>query len=217
MSSLKPLKIWGKGGPNPPKVAMLCEELGLPYVAADTQFADVKTPAFLALNPNGRMPVLRDPNTGFTIWESGAIIEYLVERYDTAQKLSFPQGSEESYLAKQWLFFQVSGQGPYYGQAVWFTKYQPIESAQQRYYNEIKRVTSVLEGHLKKQGKGEDGPWLVGNKYSYADLAFFSWQNITMNFFREQVDLTEFTEAAKWVERMKARPGIAKVLAEATH
>ncbi|CAO2650900.1 Nn.00g091970.m01.CDS01 [Neocucurbitaria sp. VM-36] len=208
MSSFKPIEIWGKRGPNPPKIAMICEELGLPYEAKDTQFSDLKTSEFLALNPNG-----------LTIWESGAIIEYLIEKYDTAQKLSFPQGSEQSYLAKQWLFFQVSGQGPYYGQAVWFTKYhaEQIPSAQERYYNEIKRITSVLEGHLKKQEKGEDGPWLVGNKFSYADLAFVSWQNMMMNLMSEQVDVTEFTETARWIERMIARSSISKVLKDSAH
>ncbi|KAF1852035.1 glutathione S-transferas-like protein [Cucurbitaria berberidis CBS 394.84] len=219
MSSLKPIKIWGKRGPNPPKVAMLAEELGLPYDVEDTPFSDVKKPEYLAINPNGRIPAIHDPNTGFTIWESGAIIEYLVEKYDTAHKLSFPQGSEESYLAKQWLFYQVSGQGPYFGQAVWFTKFhaEQIPSAQERYYSEIKRVTSVLESHLKKQEKGADGPWLVGNKFSYADLAFLPWQNIVINMMGEKVDLTEFTETAAWVERVKARPSIAKVLADSAH
>lgn len=74
----------------------------------------------------------------------------------------------------------MSGQGPYYGQAAWFTKFHPeqLPSAQERYYKEIKRVTSVLEGHLQKQDKGQDGPWLVGNKFSYADLAFVPWQYI---------------------------------------
>jgi len=79
------------------------------------------------------------------------------------------------------LGYLVSGQGPYYGQAVWFTKYhsEQIPSAQERYYNEIKRVTSVLDGHLKKQPKGADGPWLVGDKFSYADLAFVPWQHLS--------------------------------------
>ncbi|KAI8934954.1 hypothetical protein NX059_008620 [Plenodomus lindquistii] len=178
MSSIKPLKLYGKAGPNPPKIIMMVEELGLPYEVQPLGFPDLKKPEFLAVNPNGRMPALVDPNTDLTIWESGAIIEYLVEKYDTQRKISFEPGSNDSFLAKQWLFFQVSGQGPYYGQAVWFTKFhsEQLASAKERYYNEIKRVTSVLEGHLKKQPKGEDGPWLVGGKFSYADLSFVPWQ-----------------------------------------
>jgi glutathione S-transferase len=106
MASIKPVEIYGKHGPNPPKVRMLAEELGLPYDLKDVSFADVKKPEFLALNPNGRMPAIHDPNTDLTLWESGAIIEYLVEKYDTERKVSFEPGSKEAYLAKQWLYFQ---------------------------------------------------------------------------------------------------------------
>jgi glutathione S-transferase len=105
-SSLKPITIYGKHGPNPPKVRMLAEELGLAYDLKDVQFADVKKPEFLAVNPNGRMPAIHDPNTDLTLWESGAIIEYLIEKYDTERKVSFEPGSKEAYLAKQWLFYQ---------------------------------------------------------------------------------------------------------------
>lgn len=62
--------------------------------------------------------VIEDPNTGFTIWETGAIIEYLIDRYDVEDTLNYTSGSEK-YQLKQWLFFQVSGQGPYWGQAAW--------------------------------------------------------------------------------------------------
>lgn len=113
MSSIKPIKVWGAGGPNPPKVAILLEELDIPHEIVSIPFPDLKKPDFLKINPNGRMPAIEDPNTGLTLWESGAIVEYIVEKYDSAQKLSFAPGSNDAYLAKQWLFFQVSGQGPY--------------------------------------------------------------------------------------------------------
>ncbi|KAK9345650.1 glutathione S-transferase Ure2-like protein [Lipomyces starkeyi] len=166
-SQIKPIKVWGKGGPNPPKVAIVLEELGLPYEAVAIQFADVKKPDYLAINPNGRLPAIYDPNTDLTLWESGAIIEYLIERYDTTHKLSFAPGTAESYHAKQWLFFQTTGQGPYYGQA--------------RYTKEISRVTGVLEGHLARQkvDADSDGPWLVGNKFSYADISFIPCRIMT--------------------------------------
>lgn len=213
-SSLKPIKIYGKHGPNPPKVHMLCEALSLPYELIDVQFPDLKKPDFLALNPNGRMPAIQDPNTDLTLWESGAILEYLVEKYDTDHKLSFPAGSNEAQLARQWLFFQVSGQGPYYGQAMWFTKYHPeqIASAQDRYYREIERVTSVLNAHLEKQDKGADGPWLVGGKFSYADLAFVPWQWMIGMGLKEKVDLSPYKEATSWLERLTAKEAIKKVV-----
>lgn len=106
-SSIKPIKIYGKHGPNPPKVRMVAEELSLPYDLEDIQFDQLKKPDFLKINPNGRMPAIHDPNNDFTLWESGAIIEYLTEKYDTENKISFAQGSNEYYLAKQWLAFQV--------------------------------------------------------------------------------------------------------------
>jgi glutathione S-transferase len=106
MSDIKPIVIYGKHGPNPPKVRIVAEELGLPYDLKDVAFSEVKEAEFLAVNPNGRMPAIYDPNTDLTLWESGAIIEYLIEKYDTEHKISFAPGSKEAYLAKQWLFFQ---------------------------------------------------------------------------------------------------------------
>jgi glutathione S-transferase len=112
-STLKPIKVWGQGGPNPPKVAMVLEELGIPYEIEPLPISEVKSPKYLAINPNGRLPAIQDPNTGITLWESGAIVEYLIETYDKEYKLSFPAGTTEYFHAKQWLFFQTTGQGPY--------------------------------------------------------------------------------------------------------
>ena len=117
-SPLKPLKVWGQGGPNPPKVAITLLELNVPHEIIPTPLSEIKKPEYLAINPNGRLPAIYDPNTDITLWESGAIIEYLIERYDSQHRLSFVPGTPESYHAKQWLFFQTTGQGPYYGQAV---------------------------------------------------------------------------------------------------
>lgn len=212
-SGLKPIKVWGKGGPNPPKIYMVLEELGLPYEGVKISFPDLKQPDFLKINPNGRMPAIHDPNTGLTLWESGAIIEYLVERYDKDNKLSFPQGSDEAALAKQWLFFQVSGQGPYYGQAVFFKKFQPVPEAHERFVKELHRVTSVLEGWLaekKKEAKaGSDGPWLVGDKYSYADLSFIPWQSLIAGIVGEEAFKPEdYPTVKEWLDKMQARPAI---------
>ncbi|KAK4117031.1 glutathione S-transferase [Canariomyces notabilis] len=211
-SDLKPIKVWGKGGPNPPKVAILLEELGVPYEAVFVPLADLKKPEYTAINPNGRLPSIYDPNTGLTLWESGAIIEYLVEKYDTDHKLSFPAGSPESYLAKQYLFFQVSGQGPYYGQAAWFKKFhdEQLPSAIARYVAEVNRVTGVLEGILKKKAEaGGTGPWLVGDKYSFADMAFVSWQTVVVKVIGpEEYNLDDYPYVKGWMDRMLARPAV---------
>lgn len=109
MSELAPLKLYGEIWlPNPFKVIIVLALLDLPYETENIPFQNVKDPSYVAINPNGRLPALIDPNNGgFTIWESGAIIEYLVERYDKGNKLSFEAGSNDFYLAKQWLHFQV--------------------------------------------------------------------------------------------------------------
>src|ERR1700709_2152560 len=95
---LKPIIVWGEGGPNPSKVGIILEELGLPYEIKPVPLADIKKPEYLAINPNGRLPSIRDPNSGITLWESGAIIEYLIECYDARHKLSFAPGTPESFL-----------------------------------------------------------------------------------------------------------------------
>ncbi|KAF2477673.1 glutathione S-transferase [Lindgomyces ingoldianus] len=219
-SQLKPIKLWGKGGPNPPKIAILLEELELPYEVEDISFPDLKKPEFLAINPNGRMPAIYDPNTDLTLWESGAIIEYLIEKYDTKHKLSFAPGTPESYHAKQWLFFQTTGQGPYYGQAVWFSKFHPekVPSAVERYTKEINRVTGVVEGHLsgRKTDTSTGGPWLVGDKFSYADLAWIPWQDLTARMMpKEAFNADDFPAVKEWMDKMTSRPAVKKVMDEA--
>ena len=101
----------GQTGPNPPKVAIIAAELGIDVDIINWPISDVKKPEYVALNPNGRLPYIEDPNTGVKLWESGAIIEYLIEKYDPEHKLSFKACSNECYLTKQWLFFQTTGQG----------------------------------------------------------------------------------------------------------
>ncbi|RYP73000.1 hypothetical protein DL771_003868 [Monosporascus sp. 5C6A] len=134
-----------------------------------------------------------------------AILEYLVEQYDKDHKISYAEAPEK-FLAKQWLFFQVSGQGPYYGQAVWFTRYHPekLPSAVKRYVDEIHRVTGVLEKALEK------GDWLVGDKCTYADLSFIAWQRGVPRFV---VDIYEkFPKVGAWMKRMESRPAVRKII-----
>ena len=99
--------------------------------------------------------------------ESDAIIVYLVGKYDPEHKVSAATDADK-YKQLQWLFFQASGQGPYFGQAAWFNFFHPekIASAQERYKNEILRVLGVLDGVLAGQ------PWLNGGRCTIADLSF---------------------------------------------
>lgn len=190
---------------------VILEELGIPYKVHDVGFDKLKQPEYESVNPNGRLPAIRDPNRNdLTIWESGAILEYLVETYDTEYKISFPHGSDNYFLAKQWLAFQISGQGPYYGQAVWFMKYHPeqVPSAVSRYQKEIARVHGVLEGHLARQKeKSSEGPWVVGDKFSFVDLAFYPWQKLAGDFISttEDFKVDDYPLVKDWVARVAAR------------
>lgn len=208
--NFQPLTLYGGVlGPNPSKIAYILTELNLPYESIYVMLDKVKEPEYVAVNPNGRLPTLIDPNTGIKIWESGAIIEYLITEYDHEHKISFPHRSPEDYAARQWLFFQVSGQGPYYGQGMWFLFFhaEKLPSVIERYQTEIKRVSKVLDDWL--EGK----TWLVGEKYSYADIAFLSWQEQAGTVMGDTADLgKEFPNVQAWLVRIKARSAIKKVM-----
>lgn len=105
----------------------------------------LKQEPFVKINPNGRVPAIEDPNTGITLWESGAIIEYLIETYDKDHKIS-SASSPEKFLEKQFLHFQVSGQGPYYGQWAWFKIFhkEQVPSALERYEEQTCKCSPSL-------------------------------------------------------------------------
>lgn len=158
------------------------------------------------------VPAIQDPNTGTTLWESGAILQYLVETYDKDNKISFPMSSPERIQTMQWLFFQASGQGPYFGQAAWFHKFHPeqLPSAKERYKNEVDRVTMVLNNAL--DGK----KYLVGDKCTFADLSFIMWYALLGFIFGdENPDLhKKYPNFGSWLDGMQARPSVKKVFEE---
>lgn len=203
---MKPITLYGHhAGPNPKKVVMVLEELNIPYDVKLLEFPEMKQPAFEKINPNGRVPAIEDPNTGITLWESGAIIEYLVEKYDERRAISFPPDTPESYHAKQWLHFQATGQGPYFGQAVWFKIHhkEQIQSAIDRYINEIRRVAGVLNEAL------EGHQFLVNDKCSYVDIAFVPWFEVIPWVTGDAIDLQKvFPNVDAWLRTLKARPAV---------
>ncbi|ETN42520.1 uncharacterized protein HMPREF1541_01677 [Cyphellophora europaea CBS 101466] len=210
MSELKPITLWSHaGGPNPWKVAMILNELGVPYENKIPEGTKLKQEPYTTLNPNGRVPTIEDPNTGIVLWETAAIIQYLIDTYDKDGKISHGPG-ELKYKELQWLAFQVSGQGPYFGQATWFQVFHPekLPSAVERYQNEIVRVNGVLDAHL--QGR----EWLVGDKCTYADLAFVTWANIgnAMDGGKSKEKKLEAYDA--WLARLNERESVKKAYAD---
>ncbi|KAK3939573.1 glutathione S-transferase [Diplogelasinospora grovesii] len=196
--------------PNGIKVSMLLEELGLPYQVTHIEFSKntQKEPWFLEINPNGRIPALTDTFTDgapIRLFESGSIMQYLVDRYDTENKVSYPKGSREYYETNNWLFWQVGGLGPMQGQANHFTRYAPekIQYAIDRYQNETRRLYRVMDTHLQKAGS----EYLVGNKCTIADLSCWGW---VASHHWAGVSIDDFPHLNAWLERMLKRPGVEK-------
>jgi len=211
MSSTKPnIHLYTTQTPNGIKISITLEELGLPYevthidISKNTQ----KEQWFLDINPNGRIPALTDTfKDGKTIGlgESGAIMQYLVDEYDTEYKISYPKGTRENYDTLFWLFFLNAGVGPMQGQANHFTRYTPetIPYGVNRYQNETRRLYSVLNTHLEKSTSG----YLVGDKCTIADIAHWGW---VASAFWAGVDIKEFPALEAWENRMTERPGVQK-------
>ncbi|KAL4736671.1 glutathione S-transferase [Aspergillus similis] len=201
---IKPLTVWlTPPGPNSWKVITVLNELGVPYNIHSFKFDDVKKPPFININPNGRVPAIVDPNTDLTLWESGAILQYLEDVYDTEKKLTYTS-LKEKHLLNQWLHFQMSGQGPYFGQAGWFNVLHPekLPSAIERYVNEVHRILGVLNTAL------EGRTWLVGDKCTFADLAFLPWNarvNMTLLTPEGEDPLAPYPNVQAWQRRMEMR------------
>ncbi|KAH9833866.1 glutathione S-transferase, partial [Rhodofomes roseus] len=204
-------------GPNAWKIDFVLLELGLEYESKFLDFTKLeqKAPDHTKYNPNGRIPTLIDhSNNDFVMWESDAIMLYLVEKYDTERKISVSDFNEK-FEQVQWLFFQASGQGPYFGQAVWFMHYHPekISSAVARYQAETIRVLGVLDGVLSKR------EWLVGGKCTIADLSFVPWNLYALRVIlknRPDVDVPkDYPAYYKWHRAMFARESVAKIAAPA--
>ncbi|KAI5474391.1 glycosylphosphatidylinositol transamidase [Pseudohyphozyma bogoriensis] len=209
------------GGPNGWKVAFVLRALGLTYETKFLDFAggENKGEAYTKINPNGRIPALIDhENDDFTVWESGACLLYLVDHYDKEKKFTVTDPKEKAIL-DQWLFFQASGQGPYFGQAYHFSKSAPekIPYAITRYENEVDRVLKVLDSVLSKT------EWLVGGKVTIADISFVQWNIYAFAILLPEGKVPEkdYPHAWAWHQKLVDLPFIKEVSAEkaavATH
>ncbi|TPE64002.1 glutathione S-transferase [Sandaracinobacter neustonicus] len=187
--------------PNGYKVSVTLEELELPYQVHSVNLtqAEQKTPEFLAMNPNGRIPVIVDD--GFPVFESGAIMIYLAEK---AGKL-LPTDVQGRSRVIQWLMFQMGGIGPMMGQANVFYRYFPerIQPAIDRYHGEVKRLFGVLDRHLA------DHEWLADD-YSIADIANWCW---TRTARWSGVDPEPYEHITRWHRAIAARPAAMRGIA----
>ncbi|EXJ82354.1 glutathione S-transferase [Capronia epimyces CBS 606.96] len=202
------ITLYTDGTPNGFKISIALEELGLPYKVEHVNISTnrQKEPWFLEINPNGRIPAITDTfadGKKIRLFESGSILQYLVEQYDSEHKISYPAGSREHYETNNWLFFQNAGLGPMQGQAHHFVRYAPekIEYAINRYVNETRRLYGVLDKHLQTSQSG----YLVGDHISIADITTIGW---VIYAGWANVDIAEFPALKQWEEMMYARPGV---------
>ncbi len=206
------IQLYSFPTPNGVKISIALEELGVPYEAhlVDFRSDDQKTAEFLSLNPNGKIPALIDPDgpggEPIGIFESGAIMLYLAEK---TGKL-IPSDPAERLECIQWLFFQMAGVGPMFGQYGHFYKFMADKLKDdyptERYENETKRLLGVLDQRL------EGRQWIAGDLYTVADIATFPWVRTVRDFYEagEAVGLDGFTNVTSWLERCLERPASVK-------
>lgn len=208
------LQLYSFPTPNGVKISIALEELGLPYEAhlIDITKNETWTDHFLSLNPNGKIPAIVDPDgpggKPLALFESGAILLYLAEKADRL----IPADSAARYETIQWVFFQMAGVGPMFGQLGFFYKFagKEIEDKRplDRYANESKRLMGVLEGRLKGR------QWIMGDEYTIADIATFPWVRTLRDFYQadDLIGLSDFPETIVWLDRCLARPASQKGL-----
>ena len=208
------LQLYSLPTPNGVKASIMLEEIGLAYephlVSFDTN--DQLSEEFLSLNPNNKIPAILDPNgpdgEPLALFESGAILLYLADK--TGQFM--PEDSAARYETIQWLMFQMGGVGPMFGQLGFFHKFAGKDyedkRPRDRYVAEAQRLLGVLDRRLQ----GRD--WLMGGRYSIADIATFPWVRGLVEFYeaRELVEFERFVNVQRVLDAFVARPAVAKGL-----
>ena len=208
------LQLFSAPTPNGVKVGIMLEETGLAYEPhrIDIMADESRDPAFLALNPNGKIPAIYDPDgpggRPLALSESGAILLYLADK--TGQFISADPTTR--YETIQWVMWQMGGVGPMFGQVGFFNKFagkdyedkRPLD----RYAAESARLLGVLDGRLA----GRD--WVMGADYSIADMSLLGWVRNLIGFYeaRELVGFDRFLQVRDWLERGLARPAVQRGL-----
>lgn len=195
------IDLYTASTPNGWKASVTLEELGLPYAVhpVDLSKGDQKSEAYLAINPNGRIPAIVDRHNGdFAVFESGAIMIYLAE---IAGQL-LPSDRKGRSRVIQWLMFQMSGIGPMMGQANVFYRYFPekIPAAISRYQNESRRLFEVLDRRLAQS------EWLADD-YSIADIANWCW---VRTYKWSGIEADDLVNLKRWRDAIRDRPAVQR-------
>ncbi|NOC46310.1 MULTISPECIES: glutathione S-transferase family protein [unclassified Ruegeria] len=204
------IQLYSYPTPNGVKASIMLEETGLPYEPhlVTLSDADVKSPEFLSLNPNNKIPAIIDPNgpdgEPLALFESGAILLYLAEK----SGMLLGQSAADKHRITQWLMFQMGGVGPMFGQLGFFYKFAGSEiedpRPRERYINEAKRLLNVVNTQLE----GKD--WIAGD-YSIADIALAPWLN-ALDFYgaKEVVGWDGYANVVAYVDRFMQRPAVQR-------
>lgn len=189
------------------KPVIFLEEAGVEYDLTFIDFAknEQKAPDYLTLNPNGRIPTIVDRSNGdFAVFESGAILWYLAEKYGRF----LPDDANARSETLQWLMFQMAGIGPMMGQAMYFQRIaapnghdEPFSI--QRYVNESRRLLEVLNTRL------EGREYLVDGQYTIADMAIYPWARA---YPWARVSIEGLDHLRNWFDRLDDRPAIQRAL-----
>lgn len=193
--------IWNT--PNGYKIAIALEEMGLDYEVRWINIAkgEQHDPEYLKISPNGKIPAIVDHETGISLMESGAILQYLAEKTG----MFGGQTLKERTTVMQWLHWQMGGLGPMMGQANHFRGLkEKVPYGETRYMNETLRLFGVLDAQLE----GRD---YIAGDYSIADIAAVAWAGMAPMMGDER--LTAHTNVMAWVERNVARPATARAIA----
>lgn len=198
------LKFYYSGAPNPVKVALFLEEAGIPYEAipVDTRKGDQHKQAYLAINPNAKVPAIVDGDV--TVFDSNAILLYLAEK--TGKFLPAKSDKLRGELLS-WLMFVASGVGPFSGQSVHFRHYAPknLDYAVNRYAYEAQRHYGIVDARLANR------KYMVGDSYTIVDMALWGWARLIPTVLGEEA-WAKFPNLKRLVDEIGARPA-AKVAA----
>ena len=199
------LKFYYNAAPNPRKVALLREELELPYeaVPVDTRKGEQFSAHYLAVNPNAKVPTIVDGDV--RVFDSNAILLFLADREKRFVPLDAGSAARGDMLS--WLMFLASGIGPFSGQSVHFRHVapEPKEYALNRYDFEAQRHWKLLESHLA------DSQYMLGKEYSIVDMAFWGWARL-VPFVLGTGDATwtTYPQLKRLLDEINARPAVAR-------
>jgi GSH-dependent disulfide-bond oxidoreductase len=199
------IKFYYNLAPNPTKVALFLEESGLPYelVPVDTRKGEQHTPAYRAINPNGKVPAIIDGDA--IVFDSNAILLYLAEKTGKFLPDNTPAARGRLY---SWLMFVASGIGPYSGQTVHFRHHAPekLPYAINRYVYEANRHYGILDTQLAVHR------YMLGDAYTIVDMAVWGWARI-VPFVLGDDALLKFPHVKRLVDEINGRPAAARALA----